>query len=114
AGTHADGVSGLGDIVMAPSVRAARDRGVLRPRPLFDRLTAEGAAWSDGTMDPYDAIIWCTGFRPTLGHLAPLTLRRVHVVPKTVGTRSADEHRPHLHGYEDWTGFAPATLIGTG
>src|SRR5699024_1015038 len=46
AGTHADGVSGLGDIVMVPSVRAARDRGVLRPRPLFDRLTAEGAAWS--------------------------------------------------------------------
>src|SRR5699024_6975634 len=91
AGTHADGVSGLGDIVMVPSVRAARDRGVLRPRPLFDRLTAEGAAWSDGTMDPYDAIIWCTGFRPTLGHLAPLSLRRVNGVPKTIGTRSADE-----------------------
>lgn len=42
AGTQADGVSGLGDIVMVPSVRAARDRGVLRPRPMFDRLTAEG------------------------------------------------------------------------
>ena len=114
AGTHADGVSGLGDIVMVPSVRAARDRGVLRPRPLFDRLTAEGAAWSDGTMDPYDAIIWCTGFRPALNHLASLGLRRENGVPKTIGTRSADEPRLHLLGYGDWTGFASATLIGTG
>src|SRR5699024_8261121 len=89
-------------------------RGVLRPRPLFDRLTAEGAAWSDGTMDPYDAIIWCTGFRPTLGHLAPLGLRRENGVPKTVGTRSADEPRLHLLGHGGWTGFASATLIGTG
>ena len=114
AGTHADGVSGLGDIVMVPSVRAARDRGVLRPRPLFDRLTAEGAAWSDGTMDPYDVIIWCTGFRPTLNHLASLGLRRENGVPKTIGTRSADEPRLYLLGYGDWTGFASATLIGAG
>ncbi|MEV7527346.1 MULTISPECIES: ArsO family NAD(P)H-dependent flavin-containing monooxygenase [Microbacteriaceae] len=114
AGTQAEGVSGLGDIVMVPSVRAARDRGVLRPRPMFDRLTPEGAAWNDGTAEPYDAIIWCTGFRPTLGHLAPLGLSREKGLPKTIGTRSADEPRLHLLGYGDWTGFASATLMGAG
>lgn len=65
-------------------------------------------------MDPYDAIIWCTGFRPALNHLASLGLRRENGVPKTIGTRSADEPRLHLLGYGDWTGFASATLIGTG
>src|SRR5699024_10060110 len=60
------------------------------------------------------AIIWCTGFRPALNHLASLGLRRENGVPKTIGTRSADEPRLHLLGYGDWTGFASATLIGTG
>jgi len=56
---------------MVPSVCAARDRGVLRPQTMFDRFTPENAAWDDGTTEPYDAITWCTGFRPTLDHLAP-------------------------------------------
>jgi putative flavoprotein involved in K+ transport len=113
-GRPADSLGGLGDIVMIPSVRAARDRGALRPRPLFDRLTAEGAAWSDGTVETCDAVIWCTGFRPALNHLAPLGLSRENGVPRTIGTRSADEPRLHLLGYGDWTGFASATLIGAG
>ncbi len=32
------GVGGLGDIVMVASVRAARERGVLHARPMFERL----------------------------------------------------------------------------
>lgn len=114
ARTPATGVSGLGDIVLVPSVRAARDRGVLHPRPMFDRLTGEGAAWDDGTTEPYDAIIWCTGFRPTLDHLASLDMRRENGVPRVFGTRAVDEPRLHLLAYGDWTGFASATLIGAG
>ncbi|MGW5051454.1 hypothetical protein [Actinokineospora sp. NPDC004072] len=54
-----------------------------------------------------DTVIWCTGFRPALTHLAPLGLRdrdgHVH-----------GEARLHLLGYGDWTGPASATLIGVG
>ncbi|MEY9813289.1 NADPH-dependent 2,4-dienoyl-CoA reductase/sulfur reductase-like enzyme [Streptomyces albogriseolus] len=81
---------------------------------MFERLDREGAVWADGTRAPADAVIWCTGFRPALSHLAPLGLRgrRGHIA--TVGTRAVDEPRLHLLGYGDWTGPASATLIGVG
>lgn len=36
----------LGDIVVVDAVREARERGVLRARPMFDRLTERGVAWA--------------------------------------------------------------------
>ena len=112
---HADGagVMGLGDIVMVPSVRAARDRGVLQAEPMFERLTRDGVAWRDHNRS-VDAVIWCTGFRPALSHLAPLGLRTTAGHIETRGTRAVDEPRLHLLGYGDWTGPASATLIGVG
>ena len=65
------GVAGLGDVVMVPPVREARDRGVLVARPMFERITPAGVVWPDGTFQPADVVLWCTGFRPDLGHLAP-------------------------------------------
>lgn len=108
------GVAALGDIVMIPTVRDARKRGVLTARPLFRSLTADGVAWADGSVQHADVIIWCTGFRPSLGHLRPLRLPRDsgHVIVE--GTRVAGEPRLHLLGYGDWTGPASATLIGVG
>jgi len=107
------GVMGLGDIVMVPSVREARDRGVLRAEPMFDRLVPAGVAWGDRVRE-VDAIIWCTGFRPALSHLAPLGLRNAQGHVETKGTQAVDEPRLHLLGYGDWTGPAAATLIGVG
>ncbi|WP_406726508.1 ArsO family NAD(P)H-dependent flavin-containing monooxygenase [Streptomyces sp. GD-15H] len=108
------GVASLGDIVAVPPVRAARDAGLLRVQPMFPRLTATGIRWADGSRSDADAIVWCTGFRPALAHLAPLDLRgpRGHVA--TAGTRAVGEPRLHLLGYGDWTGPASATLIGVG
>lgn len=108
------GVGGLGDIVMVPPVKAARDRGVLHAEPMFIRLTKDGIAWGDGRTQPVDAIIWCTGFRPALEHLRPLHLRNNRGTIDTDGTRSVKEPRLHLVGYGDWTGPASATLIGVG
>lgn len=111
------GVGGLGDIVMVPSVRAARDRGALQALPMFQRLTTDGLAWSDGTHRGVDVIIWCTGFRPALRHLQPLHLTRGDgpvLLGGPAGTRSVDEPRLHLAGYGDWTGPASATLMGAG
>ena len=107
------GVAGLGDIVMVPPVRSARDRGVLHAEPMFHHLTPDGIAWQDGRTGPAAAIIWCTGFKPDLHHLGPLHLNTdAGGVPRTDGTRSIDEPRLHLLGYGDWTGTASATLIG--
>ncbi len=116
-GREHGGVGGLGDIVMVASVRAARERGALQARPMFDRLTASGVAWRGGEAEPADAIIWCTGFRPALRHLAPLRLRnRSGHVPTggRSGTQALGEPRLFLVGYGDWTGPASATLLGVG
>ena len=108
------GVANLGDVVMVPPVREARDRGVLVARPMFARLTRTGVAWADGTEQGADAVLWCTGFRPDLAHLAPLKLRAADGRITTEGTRSVAEPRLHLVGYGDWTGPGSATLIGVG
>ena len=111
------GVGGLGDIVMVAAVREARDRGVLHARPMFSRLTPTGVAWADGREQPADAVIWCTGFRPALRHLAPLHLRdrdgRV-ATGGAAGTQATAEPRLFLVGYGDWVGPASATLLGVG
>ncbi|WP_030552602.1 ArsO family NAD(P)H-dependent flavin-containing monooxygenase [Streptomyces exfoliatus] len=112
--TDNGGVASLGDIVAVPPVREARDAGRLKAQPMFARLTATGVEWDDGNRADADTIVWCTGFRPALSHLAPLGLRgpRGHV--PTAGTRAVGEPRLHLLGYGDWTGPASATLIGVG
>lgn len=43
------GISDLGDIVAVAPVREARDRGVLKAKPMFSRMTPSGIAWKDGT-----------------------------------------------------------------
>ncbi|MEU0048154.1 ArsO family NAD(P)H-dependent flavin-containing monooxygenase [Streptomyces werraensis] len=104
----------LGDIAAVPPVRAARDAGLLHAKPMFSRLTADGAWWADDSHTTVDAVIWCTGFRPALSHLAPLNLRGPRGHMPTDGTRACGEPRLHLLGYGDWTGPASATLIGVG
>jgi putative flavoprotein involved in K+ transport len=104
----------LGDIVMVPTVRAARDRGALVAHPMFDSFTETGVAWANGREQPADAVVWATGFRPALGHLAPLGVVGPDGRVAVPGTRSVAEPRLWLIGYGEWTGFASATLIGVG
>ncbi|WP_225802127.1 ArsO family NAD(P)H-dependent flavin-containing monooxygenase [Streptomyces sp. NK15101] len=112
--TDTGGVASLGDIVAVPPVRAARDAGLLKAQPMFTRLTATGVEWPDSMTTKADVIIWCTGFRPALSHLAPLALRGPRGRIPTAGTQALGEPRLHLLGYGDWTGPASATLIGVG
>ncbi|MCK9871324.1 ArsO family NAD(P)H-dependent flavin-containing monooxygenase [Nocardiopsis dassonvillei] len=108
----AQGVGGLGDIVVVPSVREARGRGALKAEPMFERLSRTGVVWADGTALECDVVLWCTGFRPVLDHLGPLVPVDEHGRVAVEGTRSVAEPRLHLLGYGDWTGSASATLIG--
>ena len=109
---------GLGDIVVVPSVEEARGRSVLRSAGPFERFAQGGVVWPAGREKPFDAVIWCTGFRPALDHLKPLGVvgedGRIEVKEDGAGTRSVDEPRLWLVGYGEWTGFASATLIGAG
>jgi hypothetical protein len=50
---------------MVPPVREARDRGALESVRPFGSFTEEGVVWPDCTEEPIDAVIWCTGFRPS-------------------------------------------------
>ncbi|WP_435112574.1 ArsO family NAD(P)H-dependent flavin-containing monooxygenase [Nocardiopsis synnemataformans] len=109
-----EGVGDLGDIVVVPTVREARERGALKAGPMFDRLTRTGVAWADGTTLDCDAVLWCTGFRPVLDHLVPLGLEDGRGRIALEGTRAVAEPRLFLLGYGDWTGSASATLIGAG
>ncbi len=104
----------LGDIVMVAPVVEARERGVLKAVPPFQRFTETGVVWPDGREERIDAVIWCTGFRPSLQHLSPLGLADERGRIAVQGTRSAREPMLWLVGYGDWTGFASATLIGVG
>lgn len=104
----------LGDIVVVPSVREARERGALKAQPMFERLTPRGVAWADGTGFECDAVLWCTGFRPALDHLEPLGVRGADGRIVMEGRRAAAEPRLHPLGYGEWTGPASATIIGVG
>ncbi|ROQ00890.1 pyridine nucleotide-disulfide oxidoreductase [Rathayibacter sp. PhB93] len=56
-------------------VVAGIERGVLHERGMFSSIEPHGVRWPDGSYTRADAIIWATGFRPELRHLAPLGLR---------------------------------------
>lgn len=104
----------LGDIVVVPPVREARDRGDLRSVRPFRRFTEDGVEWGDGREEAIDAVIWCTGFRPALEHLRPLGVVGEDGRVPLRGNRSVAEPRLWMVGYGNWTGFASATLIGVG
>ena len=79
-----------------------RARGVLERRPMFSEITNDGVRWTDGASIQADVILWCTGFRSSLDHLAPL-LQRVPnggiVMTGRLATQVAKDPRIHLVGY---------------
>lgn len=85
--------SNLGDIVVLPGVKAARDAGRLVPTPMF----------SDVGQVTAEHLIWCTGFRPALG-----PFRRL------IRHREATCEGLYFVGYGDWVGPGAATITGVG
>ena len=69
---------------------------------MFAEITERGVRWADGTELEADVILWCTGFRSSLDHLAPLQLREDSggiTMTGRLATRVAKEPRVHLVGY---------------
>ncbi len=98
-------VTGLG---LRPQEQEAARLGVYDARrPMFDRIEPDGVRWADGSFEHVDVILWATGFRPAVAHLAPLHLRTsrggipLHSVGKDVQTAvtAAADPRVQLVGY---------------
>lgn len=73
--------------------------GLLERWPLFERITPDGVRWADGSEVRADTLLWATGFRPVVAHLAPLRLREPGGGIRLDGTRAARDPRVHLVGY---------------
>jgi cation diffusion facilitator CzcD-associated flavoprotein CzcO len=100
AGLPPVSVVGVTGLMETDAVLAARARGVLDRLPAFDRLTADGVAWDSPARSlPADVVLWATGFRAALDHLAPLHLRTAGGGIVMDGTRVVAEPRLHLVGY---------------
>jgi hypothetical protein len=69
---------------------------------MFSEIVEDGVCWSDGTVLRADVILWCTEFRSSLDHLAPLMLREPGGGITMIGrlaTQAAKDPRVHLVGY---------------
>lgn len=97
-------VTGIG---LRPQEQEAARLGAYERRPMFARIEPAGVRWADGSFEAVDAILWATGFRPDVGHLAPLRLKSQHggirLITSTSDVQSATtaavDPRVHLVGY---------------
>lgn len=86
----------------SPLIEAMEARGVLKRLPMFSEITETGVRWEDGTTQRADVILWCTGFRSSLDHLAPLLLREPSggiLMGGRLATEVVKDPRIHLVGY---------------
>lgn len=87
-------------LMLREQEREAEAMGVYeRRRPMFDRLEAGGARWSDDTFVAADTIVWATGFGPAIEHLAPLHLRSPRGGITLEGTTAVADPRVQMVGY---------------
>ncbi|GAA2066556.1 NAD(P)-binding domain-containing protein [Streptomyces albiaxialis] len=99
AGLPPRSVVSVTGLPMTEAMRRARERGVLERHPMFARIVPDGVEWADGSRVPADTILWATGFRPAIDHLAPLRLREPGGGIRVEGTHAIKDPRVHLVGY---------------
>lgn len=103
AGLPPNSVVSVTGLPETPAIAAARASGILVRKPMFSEITPTGIRWPDGTEQRADVILWCTGFRSSLDHLAPLNLREPTtggiLIDGRLATQVAKDKRIHLVGY---------------
>jgi hypothetical protein len=91
-------VSGTG-VPKTARIRNAIDRGLLSSRGPIAGFERHDVLWADGTRDRIDAVLWATGFRPEVRHLAPLGLREAAGGIAVTGGVAARDPRIFFAGY---------------
>ncbi|MFJ2552919.1 NAD(P)-binding domain-containing protein [Microbacterium sp. NPDC087591] len=91
-------------LMLRPQERAAEKLGAYADRrPMFARIEPDGVRWVDGSFERVDVILWATGFRPAISHLAPLHLRSsaggIQLDRRGRGTTAVQDPRIQLVGY---------------
>ncbi|WP_406245506.1 NAD(P)-binding domain-containing protein [Microbacterium sp. M] len=91
-------------LMLRPQEREAERLGAYAARrPMFSRIEPDGVRWADGSFERVDAILWATGFRPAISHLAPLHLRSaaggIQLDRGGRGTTAVADPRIQLVGY---------------
>lgn len=102
AGLPPKAVVSVTGLPVTPAIVAMRERGALVRRAMFSEITETGVRWEDGERLDVDVILWCTGFRSALDHLAPLQLREESggiTMTGRLATQVARDPRVHLVGY---------------
>lgn len=94
--TSVVGVTGL---ALRDQELAAAAQGAYRRQEMFTAFEAGGVRLADGGLETVDAVLWATGFRPAVGHLAPLALRSGLGGIAVAGTTAMADPRVQLVGY---------------
>lgn len=98
-GLPAQSVVSVTGLMLREQEQPAWDRGVYQRQPMFERIDGGDVVWADGRRQHADAIIWATGFRPDVAHLAPLGLTSPAGGIQLEGTESVVDPRVQLVGY---------------
>lgn len=112
AGQPVGSVVSATGIPLTAAYRAGVEAGVLAARPMFARLVPDGAVWDPAAASEpgpgwvagpehvrADVLLWATGFRPAVDHLAPLRLRGPAGGIALDGTAAVADPRVQLVGY---------------
>jgi putative flavoprotein involved in K+ transport len=83
-------------------------------RPMFQRFTETGVAWSDGTEERIDAVIFATGYRPNYPYLAELGALDQDGTPRHRKGVSTVVPGLYFVGLSGQRSFRSATLRGVG
>lgn len=90
-------------LALRPQEEEAHRLGAYERHPMFARIEPDGVRWADGRFEAVDVILWATGFRPAVSHLAPLGLRStqggIALDARGRGTTAVADPRIQLVGY---------------
>lgn len=108
-GLPPESVVSVTGLILREQEREAERLGAYAARlPMFSRIEPGGVRWDASSeigerFEPVDVILWATGFRPAIAHLAPLHLRSaaggIQLDKEGRGTGAVADPRVQLVGY---------------
>lgn len=119
-GLPPESVVSVTGLMLRDQEKKAAEMGIYEARrEMFSSIEPDGVRFPDGSFQPADVLLWATGFRPSIKHLAPLGLRSPEggielLAPRDphTFTTSAVDGRIHFVGYGPSASTIGATRAG--